>query len=204
MIMDPFGRVTAIVKQVMATSDAHQGKTDGHMETTEMELTTEQKTEFLKAVKEILAKMMTQVDTNHEKMMARMDAHHKIIMATLNARHEETVTCQVMTETCQEKKKPNPDDVETGAERREVPKKHAVVRSSGIMKKRQRGRNLAAGRRIKPEDLNQGDCGSRGKLAAACRKVCRHAAVAWHRRNIFRDIRTKEIVDRGRNWALPG
>jgi hypothetical protein len=40
--MDPFDHARAIVKQVMVRSDAHQGKTDGHMETTEMELTTEQ------------------------------------------------------------------------------------------------------------------------------------------------------------------
>jgi hypothetical protein len=54
--MDLFGRARAIVKEVMAKSDAHQRKTDGHMET--RELTTEERTEFLKAVKEILANMM--------------------------------------------------------------------------------------------------------------------------------------------------
>jgi hypothetical protein len=62
--MGPFDRARAIVKQVMGTSDAHQGKTDGHMKTTEREITTKQKTEFLKAVKEILANVMTQMDAD--------------------------------------------------------------------------------------------------------------------------------------------
>jgi hypothetical protein len=49
--------VIAIVKQVMAKSDAHQEKMDPNMKITEMEPTAVQKVEFLKAVKEMLAKM---------------------------------------------------------------------------------------------------------------------------------------------------
>jgi hypothetical protein len=55
--MDPYDHATAITKQVMAKSDAHQEMTDANTKTTEMEPTTEQKTEFLKAIKVILAEM---------------------------------------------------------------------------------------------------------------------------------------------------
>jgi hypothetical protein len=67
----------------------------------------------------------------------------------------------------------------------------AAVKSSGITNKRHRGRRITAGRRVKPTKLIRGDGESRRKLAAACRKVSRRAAVAWRRRNIFWDIRTQ-------------
>jgi hypothetical protein len=47
----------------------------------------------------------------------------------------------------------NPEMMESRVEHWEVPKEHAAVKSSGIIKKRHRGWNLAAGRRKKPEEL---------------------------------------------------
>jgi hypothetical protein len=73
-------------------------------------------------------------------------------------------------------------------EHREVPMEEATVKSSETMKKRHRGWHLTTGRCGEPKGLNQGDCGSRRKLTAACRKVSRHAAVIWHKRNVFRNI----------------
>jgi hypothetical protein len=76
------------------------------------------------------------------------------------------------------------------------------------MKKRYRGRHLAAGRRREPRELIRGDCGSRRKLAAACRKVSRRAVVARRKRNVFRKIRTqgkcgtrKELAAAGRRMT---
>lgn len=60
------------------------------------------------------------------------------------------------------------------------------------MKKRQRGRHQAAARRGKPKELSRGDCGSRRKLAAACSKMSRRAAVAWRKRNVSRNICTEK------------
>jgi hypothetical protein len=57
----------------------------------------------------------------------------------------------------------------------------ATVKSSGAMKKRHRGRHLAAGRHGELKKLTRGNCGSWGKLAAACRKVTRRAGVARRR-----------------------
>jgi hypothetical protein len=111
--------------------------------------------------------------------------------------------------TCLESKEANPEDMESEVERREVPTEEAAVKSSGTMKKGQRGRHLAAGRRGEPKELTRGDCGSQRKLAAACRKVSRGAAVARGKGNVFRKIRTwgncgprKELASAARNMTL--
>jgi hypothetical protein len=61
----------------------------------------------------------------------------------------------------------------------------AVMPVKGL-KKRSRGRKWTAGRRGEPKELTRGNGGSRKKLAAACRKVSRHAAVVWKKRKLFR------------------
>jgi hypothetical protein len=57
----------------------------------------------------------------------------------------------------------------------------AVMPVKGL-KKQSRGRKSTAGRRGEPKKLNRGNCGSRKKLAAARRKVSRHATVAWRKK----------------------
>jgi hypothetical protein len=101
-----------------------------------------------------------------------------------------------------------PEDMESEVEHREVPTEEAAVKSSGTMKKRHRGRHIAAGRRSEPKELTRGDCGSRRKLAAACRKASSRARVAWFKRNVFRKIRTpgncgpqKELVAVGKGMT---
>jgi hypothetical protein len=71
-----------------------------------------------------------------------------------NACLKETMVCQeettVATLECQE---PSPKEWESEAERQEVPTEEAAVESSRVMKKRHRGRRIAAGRREKPNEL---------------------------------------------------
>jgi hypothetical protein len=101
--------------------------------------------------------------------------------------YQETTACHEETERDTEKTEPDPE-MKTVAENQEVPKVEAAVESSGTMKKRHTSRHLAVGRRGEPEGLNRGYCGSRRKLAAACRKVSRSRAVARRKRNVFRKI----------------
>jgi hypothetical protein len=119
-----------------------------------------------------------------------------------------------MSKTNQEKMeatdlKGNPEEMECESEHKEIPKEDAVVKPVEGRKKRHRGQKLAAGRHGEPKELTRGDCGSRRKLAAACRKVSRRARVAWHKRNVFRKIRTqgncglwKELPAAGRRMTL--
>jgi hypothetical protein len=102
-----------------------------------------------------------------------------------NCRNE-TIAFQGTTEARLECEKPTPEDKESESEHREVPNEYAVVKPVSGRKKRHRGPKQAAGRRGEPKKLTRGDCGSRKKLAAACRKVSRRATVAWRKRNIFR------------------
>jgi hypothetical protein len=153
-----------------------------------------------------------EMKTNNEEMLARLEAkiesnqvktdvnleEMKAAVHSMRAWRKETLTCQETTmscpertEACQEGKELSPEEMESEVERREVPTEEAAVKSSRTMKKRHRGRRVAAGRRGKPKELTRSDCGSRGLLAAACRKVSRRATVAWRKRNISGKIRTQ-------------
>jgi hypothetical protein len=74
----------------------------------------------------------------------------------------------------------------------EVPMEDAAVMPVGGLRKQRRGRKQAAGRCEEPEKLNREICGSREKLAAACRKLSRRATVAWRKNNILRKSWTQE------------
>jgi hypothetical protein len=70
------------------------------------------------------------------------------------------------------------------------------MESDKVPSKQHRDWHLAAGRRGEPKELTQGDCGSRRKLAATCRKVYRHARVAWRKRDIVSNNWTRDKVER--------
>jgi hypothetical protein len=116
---------------------------------------------------------------------------------SLRACRKETMACQETTEARLECEEPTLVDIESEAEHRDVSTEEAAVKSSGTMKKRHRGRHLAARRRGQPKGLTRGICGSRRKLTAACRKVSRRARVAWHKRNVVRNKWTRAKAQRG-------
>jgi hypothetical protein len=63
-------------------------------------------------------------------------------------------------------------------EHQEVPKEHAAAKLIGLLRKPHRGQNLAAGRRQKPKEWTQKNCGYQRKLATARIGLTRHAGVA--------------------------
>jgi hypothetical protein len=94
-------------------------------------------------------------------------------------------------------------------EHQEVPREDAAVIPVRGRKRRHRGREQAAGRRGEPKELTRGDCGSRKKLTAACRKASRRATLAWRKRNVFRKSWThgncgprKDVTAAGRKITL--
>jgi hypothetical protein len=126
----------------------------------------------------------------------KSDAHHEKTETGLKLWKTENKTDLEQTvvtnlEVNPGKLEPNPEKMESGTEYREVPKEEAAVKSSGTMKKRHKGRHLAAGRRGEQKKLIRGDCGSRRKLAAPCRKVSHRAAVTRRKKYVFRKIRTQ-------------
>jgi hypothetical protein len=99
---------------------------------------------------------------------------------------------------------PNPKIMPSEVEYREIPTEEAAVKSSGTMKRWHRGRHLAAGRRRERKELTRGDCGSRTKLASACRMMSRRAAMARCKRDIFRKIRIQANCEPRKELAAGG
>jgi hypothetical protein len=103
-----------------------------------------------------------------------------------------------------EKMEPNIEENEATVEREDVPSEDVAVMPVKGLKKRRRGRKSTAGRRGEPKKLNRGNCGSRKKLAAACRKVSRHATVAWLKRNLFRRSGNQEFCGQRKELTAAG
>jgi hypothetical protein len=101
---------------------------------------------------------------SEEYTTAKMDAW----LAEMKYEQKDIMACQITTEACLESKEPNPDNMESEVEHREIPMEEAAVKSSTTMKKQHKGQHLAAGRCGKPKELTRGGCGSWMKLAAAC------------------------------------
>jgi hypothetical protein len=136
------------------------------------------------------------MNTNQAKTDVELEESSEAIEETRVEREEptsadrtacqETTVCHEETEAAIEKIEPDSVTMQSVAEHREAPEEDAVVKPVRGRKKRHRGPKQAAGRRGEPKELTRGDCGSRKKLAAACRKVSRRATVAWRKRNVFR------------------
>jgi hypothetical protein len=111
---------------------------------------------------------------------------------TTSITRKETMACQEMEERLEEEEPTSVDRKPEVAQQREVPVDDAVVKPVNGRKKRHKCKKQAAERCEEPKELTRGICGSRKKLAAACRNVSRRATVAWRKRSIFRDILTHE------------
>jgi hypothetical protein len=89
-------------------------------------------------------------------------------------------------------------------EHQEIPKEKAALMPVGGLRKRRRGRNLAAGRRQKPKGRIQASCESRSRLTVASKKMTRRATVAWRKRNVFRKIGTQGICGTRKRLTAAG
>jgi hypothetical protein len=180
------GRLLAGQEQMIAERRADQSKAEADQEQMKEMMESE--------IGSLVSRMEADRKNDGEEMKQEIRAGQEHLMTTINAYHERNMA--VLGKTEAKDLKVNPEEIEPDSEHREVPQEVAAVKSSGTMKKRHRDRHLAAGRCGKPKELTRGDCGSRRKLAAACRKVSRRARASWHSRNTAREyIRAK--VERG-------
>jgi hypothetical protein len=113
-------------------------------------------------------------------------------MIAVTETNQETIATMDLNGNTEEMECEEPASVEMKPEvaKQEAPREDAAVMPVRRLRKQRRGRKQAAGRCEEPKKLNRGICGSREKLAAACRKVSRRAAVAWRKINVFRKILT--------------
>jgi hypothetical protein len=102
-------------------------------------------------------------EANHKEIMAKLDAHHERMRASVDAWRKETTACQEATEACLEKAKgPTSVEMKSVSVHKEVPEEDAAVETGRELKKRHRGRHIAAGRSGK-KGRAQGNGGCRKK-----------------------------------------
>jgi hypothetical protein len=162
-------------------------------------------------MKQMMAEMNAKTDGKQEEMLARMREDIKsgqaemrstldVWLMDLKDGRKETTACNGATET-----EPNPGIMQSIQEHQEIPKEEAAVMPVGEPRKRCRVCNLAADRCQKRKERIRGNRGSRRKSAAACRKLSRHAKVAWRKRNIARNECTRanvvQEIQRGRTFG---
>jgi hypothetical protein len=146
--------------------------------------------ELLTKMKEdLLTKMKEDRKADHEDLLASMEKR----MTMLEAQQKRMMVSLGQTEANTEKI--DPRMMQSPEEHQDVPSEDVVVKPVKGLKMRRRGRKCTAGRRGEPKELNRGNCGSRRKLAAACRKVSRYATVAWRKRKLFRKSETRGYCD---------
>jgi hypothetical protein len=100
-------------------------------------------------IMELLKAMFIEMN---EEMLAKMGVNHKKMMTEMRAWREERKADQETREATDSEA--NPEEKQCEAEQGKIPKEEAAVKSSGTMKKRHRGRHLAAGRRGEPKETD--------------------------------------------------
>jgi hypothetical protein len=98
----------------------------------------------------------------------------------------------------------DPGMMQSAEKHQDVPSEDVAVMPVNGLRKRRRGRKSTAGRRGEPKERIRGNCGSRNKLAADCRKVSRHATVAWRKRKLFRKSGTQEFCGQRKELTAAG
>jgi hypothetical protein len=119
-------------------------------------------------------RIIAQMDVNVEKIEARFDA----CLEKMEAWTEKMMTRREATEAYPEKLEPNPEEMKSIAEHQEDTKEEAEVETIGALEDRYGDRRLIVRRHGRPKKRTQGHGGSRQKLAAACRRLTRHAVPA--------------------------
>jgi hypothetical protein len=131
--------------------------------------------------KQILERIIATFKAGFEKMKADREewtaeekAYREKLMAIFEANQGETKVYPEQMEA-------NPEEIGSEAEHDKFPKEQAAVKPVGGLRKRHRGRNLAAERRQKPKERTWGICGSLKLLTAVGMRTTRHAKVAWRK-----------------------
>jgi hypothetical protein len=112
-------------------------------------------------------------------IIAKMDAHQERMTASVNAWWKEMTACQEAMEACLGKTEAmnllaSPEEIESEAEYEE-----AAVKTFGALKEQYEDWHLAVRRQGQLKRWTQGNSGSQKKLATGCRRMTRHAGVAW-------------------------
>jgi hypothetical protein len=170
-----------------------------------------------KADREERKAFQEKMDAFHEKRMTMLEEQEKRMIACFGQtearlEYEEAASGNINNDRNEttadneatEKIEKNRGMMQSIEEHQDVPNEDVAVVPVNGLRKRRRGRKSTAGRRGEPKELTRGNCGSRKKLAGACRKVSRHARVAWCKRNLMRRHGNQEYCESWRIFAAAG
>jgi hypothetical protein len=179
-------------EQMLARMDAHTEEMKANTKAIQERTDTDRKNngEDLKGMMEksmngSLAEMRSNICALRSESIQR---EMRAVIQPTRSELDETTACNEATET-----EPHLGIVQSVVEHHENPTEDAALMPVGGPRKRRRTLNVAAKSHQKLKERTQGYCGSRRKLAAACRKMSRRAKVAWRKRNL------QENSDRGKD-----
>jgi hypothetical protein len=161
------------LKRMMEEMDANQMNADDKQE--------EMPARMLEDIKSSRVEMRSILCTFRSELKETIHRQMREALLCVQSEFDETTTSREATET-----EPDPGMMQSKEEHQKIPKGEAAVMPVGGPRKRRRVQNLVAERRQKRKERTRGNRRSRRKSAAACRKVSRHAKVAWRKRNLFR------------------
>jgi hypothetical protein len=133
---------------------------------------------------------MMQSAEKHQDIVSEVAAIMPVRGLRKRRRGKKLIACLGKTDANREKI--NHGMMQSVVEHQNVPSEEVAVMSVGEPRKRRTVGKSTAGRREEPKERIRGNCGSRRKLAAACRKVSRHARVTLGKRKLFRTSGTQE------------
>jgi hypothetical protein len=133
-----------------------------------------------KAMKTMQENIQENLKKTMEEILSKMEERMTVTQAKMDTKLKELTETFEKTQT-----EPSPE-MQSAEEHQDVPREDAAVKPVRGQKRQHGGWKQAAGRHEEPKELTRGDCGSRKKLAAACRKASCRATVAWRKRNVFR------------------
>jgi hypothetical protein len=138
---------------------------------------------MMQQIIEMLTKMKEDRKADQEDLLARIKEEcrqaNQELLAMFDVYEKRTMACVGQMEANTKKIETNPRMMQSIEEHQDIPNEHIAVMPVAEPRKRRRGRKSTAGRRGEPKERIRGICGSRRKLAAAYRKVSRHAALVW-------------------------
>jgi hypothetical protein len=156
-------QIVEMLSQTEANRKADQAKVEADKEETRAnrkvdkeKIVAEMKADRDAHVQKIVAKTVSAIEGKMEAIVhsIRSERDGKIRRRIENVMERQEICKEGAAVASLECKEQGPKDRESRAERQMVPKvEAAAVKSSGITKKRHRGRRIAAGRRVKPTQL---------------------------------------------------
>jgi hypothetical protein len=177
-----------MLERLLAGQEEMEQEMLARMKTAQEKMKVDQNAQMQEIMERQIGSLASRMEANQE-MLLRMEAKMEAAVHSIRSELDEKIQRRI--KNVMEWKKPMLKEMESGVEHQDVPKEDAVVKPVRGRKKQHRGPTASCWATREAKETDPRRLWIRGMLVAACRKVSHHAAVTWHRRNVFRNIRTQ-------------